>query len=293
VTADLHDLLEDAVSDVEPRDRLPEIRRRTRRARRRRVGALGVVAAGLATAVVAVGAVVLTDDGTRRGTAPDTAAEPGTHVAALYFIGDTPQGPRLFREFRSVPDAPGYASELAALGGPDDPDYRTAVDPADLSDVVVRDSRFVVQVDRRLTPLAVQQVVFTLSAAAQDFLVVELTEPDDRARNVYRRTAVLADVSLSDPVEGRIVSGTFTARGVANSPEGNVPWRIEDAEGAVVLEGFATATGANDRLYFWETEVDVSALDPGTYTFVASTDDPSGGTEGFGPTSDTRTIVVE
>ncbi len=166
MTADLHDLLEDAVSDVEPRDRLPEIRRRTRRARRRRVGALGVVAAGLATAVVAVGAVVLTHDGTRRGTGPDTAAEPGTHVAALYFIGDTPQGPRLFREFRSVPDADGFASELAALGRPDDPDYRTAVDPEALPDVVGDDGRYELLVDRGLSPLAVQQLVFTLTAAA-------------------------------------------------------------------------------------------------------------------------------
>ncbi len=100
-------------------------------------------------------------------------------------------------------------------------------------------------------------------------------------------------MSISDPVEGRTVSGRFTARGVANSPEGNVLWRIEDTAGGVALDGFATATGANDRLYFWETEIDVSALAAGTYTFVASTDDPSGGTEGFGPTSDTRTIVVE
>ena len=48
-----------------------------------------------------------------------------------------------------------------------------------------------------------------------------------------------------------------------------------------------------DKLYPWETAVDVSGLAPGTYTFVALTDDPSGGAEGAGPTYDTRTIVVE
>ncbi len=49
-----------------------------------------------------------------------------------------------------------------------------------------------------------------------------------------------------------------------------------------------------DRLYEWETEpIDVSALPSGRYTFVAMTSDPSGGAEGFGPTSDTRTIIVE
>jgi hypothetical protein len=48
-----------------------------------------------------------------------------------------------------------------------------------------------------------------------------------------------------------------------------------------------------DRLYPWETEIDVSDLEPGTYTFAAMTDDPSGGAEGPGATTDTRTIVVE
>jgi hypothetical protein len=293
VTDDLHDLLEDAVSDVEPRDRLHQIRRRTRRARRRRAAGLGVVAAGVATAVVAVVAVLVTPDGTRRTTTPDAAAEPDTHVAALYFVGDTPAGPRLFREFRRVEDAPGFASELAALAAPDDPDYRTLVEPGALAGADVRDGSFVVPVERRLAPLAAQQVVFTLTAAAQELLPVAFTTGERPPWVVARRTRVLADVSISDPQEGSVVTGTVTARGVASSPEGTVPWRIEDAGGDVALEGFATASGAYDRLYPWETEIDVSGLAPGTYTFVASTDDPSGGTEGFGATSDTRTIVVE
>jgi hypothetical protein len=36
----------------------------------------------------------------------------------------------------------------------------------------------------------------------------------------------------------------------------------------------------------------VSGLAPGTYSFVALTDDPSGG-EGPGPTEDSKTIIVE
>ena len=46
-----------------------------------------------------------------------------------------------------------------------------------------------------------------------------------------------------------------------------------------------------DKLYPWTAEVDVSGSQPGTYTFVALTDDPSDG-EGAGPTEDTKTIVV-
>ena len=61
----------------------------------------------------------------------------------------------------------------------------------------------------------------------------------------------------------------------------------------MVKEGFATAEGWMDKLYPWETEVDVSDLEPGEYTFVAMTDDPSGGTEGGGPTEDSKTIIVE
>jgi hypothetical protein len=38
--------------------------------------------------------------------------------------------------------------------------------------------------------------------------------------------------------------------------------------------------------------VDVSSLAPGTYTFLASNDDPTGLDDGIGPDTDTRTIVV-
>ena len=104
------------------------------------------------------------------------------------------------------------------------------------------------------------------------------------------QATVVNQVIINDPVEGLEVTGTFTARGAANSFEANVPWELRDGE-TVVRQGFATATGAGDRLHPWETEVDLSGLAPGDYTFVASTDDPSGG-EGAGPYSDTRTITV-
>ena len=102
---------------------------------------------------------------------------------------------------------------------------------------------------------------------------------------------VLALVNVTTPEEGATVSGTFTASGVASSFEATVPWEIRQGE-TVVMKGFATAEGWMDKLYPWETEVDVSGLAPGDYTFVAMTDDPSGG-EGFGPTEDTKAITVE
>ena len=60
----------------------------------------------------------------------------------------------------------------------------------------------------------------------------------------------------------------------------------------MVASGFATAEGWSDRLHPWETEVDVTDLEAGTYTFEARTADDSEG-EGPGPDVDTRTVVVE
>ncbi len=60
-----------------------------------------------------------------------------------------------------------------------------------------------------------------------------------------------------------------------------------------MLQNSAQAEGWEGQPVPWEAEIDVSSLEPGTYTFVALTDDPTGGTEGPGPTYDTRTIVVE
>ena len=73
-----------------------------------------------------------------------------------------------------------------------------------------------------------------------------------------------------------------------------MPWELRGAGGDVVVrERLRTAEGWMDRLYPWETEpIDVSDLAPGTYTFVAMTDDPSGGAEGAGPSVDTRTDHV-
>jgi len=102
---------------------------------------------------------------------------------------------------------------------------------------------------------------------------------------------VLALVSVTSPESGAEVSGTFTASGVASSFEATVPWEVRDSSGTVVLDGFSTAEGWMDRLYPWQSEVDVSGLAPGEYTFAAMTDDPSGG-EGPGPFEDTKVISV-
>jgi hypothetical protein len=252
-------------------------------------------------------------------TEPTSPAETGGSAemttVPVYFVGETPQGPRLFREFRKV-EADNPLAEAAALmtaGDAVDADYRTLYPGGSFADVQYADGAFVVEVkdDGWKTPapgmskseakLAIQQLVYTLQGVQQERapVVVQLGGSAtplfgiDTSAGVKeaKQLDVLGLVNVTTPEEGQEVSGKFTAEGVASSFEATVPWQIRQGE-AVVKEGFATAGGWVDKLYPWQTEVDVSGLEPGEYTFVAMTDDPSGG-EGPGPTEDTKTIIVK
>ena len=150
--------------------------------------------------------------------------------------------------------------------------------------------------------LAIEQVVYSVQAFAQTRIPVQFqiegqpvdqvygiptNEPLDRAPELD----VLALVNISNPTEGRVVEGSFSADGVASSFEGTVPWELRDASGAVVRDGFAQGT-MEDHLTPWATgPIDVSDLPPGTYTFVASTATPSD-TDFYVPTTDTRSVVI-
>jgi hypothetical protein len=246
---------------------------------------------------------------------------PQTTTAGGYYLGDTTGGPRLFREFTRVPaDNPLDAGLAALQQAPDDPDYWTpwpsgafseahfdGIGDEGLIQVVLADSSLhdrPAGMSQAEAEAAVQQVVYTMQAATQTRAAVQFVydhNPIDQVLGVPTAEplanasplATLSHVSISDPAEGQEVSGTFHATGVANSFEANVRWEIRQGD-TVPLEGFFTATGwMADRLFPFGGDVDVSSLGPGTYTFVVSEDDPSGGAEGNGPDTDTRTIVVQ
>lgn len=99
-------------------------------------------------------------------------------------------------------------------------------------------------------------------------------QPSEKPSPLPRTSAL---ITLSAPAEGATVAESFQASGKANSPEANVPWEVRDSSGETVLDGFATADGWMDKLYPWKTKVDVSDLEPGTYVFIARTDDTSDG----------------
>lgn len=237
-----------------------------------------------------------------------------TTTVPVYFVGDTPQGPRLYREFRAVEGDNPAAEALALMTAGDtlDPDYRTLYPGgtfagveigSDVIEVSVPDESWTTMPDgmsENDARLAAQQLVYTVQGIAQSRLPVEIVldgEPADLfglggQLGNEPELDVRAMVNVTSPEEGATVADTFTASGVASSFEATVPWQVRQGD-TVVKDGFATAEGWMDKLYPWETEVDVSDLDPGTYTFVALTDDPSGGAEGGGPTEDSKTIIVE
>ena len=260
---------------------------------------------------------------TTPGTAPETAPaaeEPATASAppsaasgltlAGYYLGATPSGRYLYREFDRVQAADPLSGAVTLLStAPQDPDYSTPWRPGDLRDARVDGGAIEVTVagDRADRPAgmskhdateAVQQVVYTLQAAAQSRLPVHFSTPTVLGVDTSEPVAnapqldVLSPVSVTSPAEGDTVSGTLRASGVASSFEATVPWQIRQGD-KVLKQYSANAEGWLDKLYPWQADIDVSDLAPGEYTFVAMTDDPSGGTEGDGPVEDTRTITVK
>ena len=349
MTADdrrLTDLVQAAAETIEPTDRLSAIRARAsaegERRRRRTWLLTGGVSLATAAAVAAVAFAVnplgadRADDGvagtpgtsdTPRATDPasptaDATPEPGEQVTVpVYYVGETPQGPRLFREFHRVAAADRLreAARAATGGTPADPDYRSAwgVDVIEgvsfdgAGDAAEYGVSFRPElasdpptIDPAEAELAIQALVYTIQGAGRstapvtfwlDGQQVDSLLGIDTSGGVTRAPPldVLALVNVTTPEQDWIVTGgTLTASGVASSFEATVPWAILDTAGAQVLTGFATAEGWMDRLYPWEVAIDVSSLPPGDYVFVARTDDPSGGAEGPGPTEDTKAFTI-
>jgi hypothetical protein len=304
MTDDLSTLLHDAVADVEPTDRLDEIRARTaspaRSAARPWFYAAGATV--LATAATLAAFAVLGNDHDNDAGPIDHAHEADTVLVPAYFVGDTPQGPRLFREFDRVPgDDPLTAALLRIQEPATDPDYTTGWPEGSFESVTLGDDVIDVELGDAAPEafagtwegLPDQQVVYTLQGVLGQRLPVQFLqdgEPVGDPVDAAPQNDVLSLVSISDPAEGNEYEGSFIARGRANSFEATVPWEIRDGD-TVVKRGSATALGTIDKLYSWKTDVDLTGIAPGTYTFVAMTDDPSGG-EGPGPFTDTRTIVV-
>lgn len=254
-------------------------------------------------------------DGTPTTSASTAPTSGDASAVPAYYVGTTPQGDRLYREFVQVAGVDRLVATAAAVtsGDPVDPDYRTlwpkgrfasVTKTADAIELSLADDAWLEggSLNPEQARLAVQQLVYSLQGAIGERLPLRVTYDGKPATTLLGirvgdgltaapELDVMALVNITEPAEGTAVGDTFTATGRASSFEATVPWEVQDSSGKVVLDGFATAEGWIDRLYPWTSEVDVSELPAGTYTFVARTDDPSGG-EGGGPTEDTKRITV-
>jgi len=324
------DLLQEVADRVQPGDRLDAIRAATADGARRTArgwwaaGGVGLVAASVVTALA------LTTGGAPRGNEPGPA-EPAPSTTAVssaccravpvYFVGDTPDGPRLFREFQrgdGPESAETFALDAALQGDSLDPDYRSAwPDGTSSRGYFVTEELITVSLTGDLhdrptgmsqdeAQLAIEQVVRTAQGVfGHGRIPVQLLLDDARTDQVLgvpaseplatgSDLAVLAHVSLSEPSEGQEVDNDrpFTVKGVGSSFEGTIVTRIERFEGgSVVDEKPAIAGWEEPRLYPFEVTFDLTDVAPGAYVVTSRTDDPSG--EGRFHTDTRRMTIVD
>ncbi len=310
----VREMLREVADGVEPGDRLDAIRSATSGGRRTSrgwwaAGSVGLVAASVVTALA------LTTGGTPRGSDPGPAEpaptrttatyDPLTRWVPVYFVGDTPDGPRLYREFLRGVDPEGaetFALNAALIGAAVDPEYRSLW-PEDAAVGRYLTTTDLLTVDllgdlhdrpAGMSPaeaaLAVEQVVRTAQAQygqvpvrlrlnggiTDQVLGVPTSEPLTPGSEL----AVLARVSITDPFEGASVDNDepFLVVGVGNSFEGNIVTQIQRLEGVVeiVKEKPAIAGTYEDVLFPFEVTFDLTDVPPGDYLVVSRTDDPSG-----------------
>lgn len=332
----IKDLLAEVADSVEPGDRLDAIRAATAAsARRTRRGWWGAGGVGLVAASV-VAAMVLSTGGTPHGDAPDpaepattrtTATPVPTSTVGVYYLGETPDGPRLYREVRQLEGDPLDVAVSAAVGrsltgvglAPLDPDYRVPWPPLTQARAALDVTGDVIEIDLGGDPqddlhdrgtltetearLAVEQLIRTAQGVVGGRLPVRFLvfgEPTDQVLGVPASEPlsagpdldVLARVSLTAPREGQVVprGGGLIVDGMANSFEGTVVITVQRWEGTAVVAQRPTIAGwGSDRLFPFTERIDVLDVPPGDYLVIARTDDPSG--EGRFDT-DTRRITI-
>lgn len=247
-------------------------------------------------------------------------SEPAGSGQALpvYFVGDGPDGPRLFREFVQATGADPLteAAGLVDSGGAQDPDYRTLWPGGAIAGAEASDGMLVVRLEgdafteapdgmrKRDARLAIQQLVYTLQGVQQERVPVQLVresgpqtlfgldiaEPFKQASPLK----VLNHVNITTPEQGATVAqGPLAVSGAANSFEANVICGLAGTESDEGDTPFTAEGWMEDKLFPFSGELDLSAVEPGEHTIFCSTDDPSGGAEGNGPHTDTKDITVE
>ncbi|HET6561364.1 MAG TPA: Gmad2 immunoglobulin-like domain-containing protein [Marmoricola sp.] len=348
---ELRHLLDDAVSDVDPAPALSAIRNRTKvtpmnRHRSWLVAAAAAVAVGAATVTTVAltgddgarpdraGPVATPDatpdgDGNGNGDSATTSPEPTesgapevAQAVPVYYVGETPAGPRLFREFHrmTVPDDPAATAKAALVEALSssalDPDYHSPWAGLDLTVGLVTQAGDTIVVDlgggegyggslrerplgmsRAEADMAVEQLIHTVQAVYQEAAPVQLLLHGDHIDTLLGVPVaeplaagdpmqVQGTVWIIDPQDGDEVTSPFTVEGRGAFFEANVSWQLLDGD-RVVDEGFAMAEECC-TLSPYSFEVEAA---PGDYVLRVYDADMSGG-EGGGEAEDTKRITV-
>lgn len=239
--------------------------------------------------------------------APPTATE---WALPLYYVVDSPTGPRLAREFRRLPaDVEAASAALTALFADQDgtvPGHRSLwAGDAELAGPVTHEGG-VVTVDLATpgaTPtdpvLAVQQLVYTVTGALGTADPVQILVGGEQVPRLWGDGVVTGQpvaradplgvrllVGIDDPEEGAELRSPVRISGEAAVFEATLLWEVR-RDGAVLRSG-ATSTAEGQRFAAYAFSLD---LPPGDYEIVVMEDDPSGGA-GRPVMTDSRRITV-
>jgi spore germination protein GerM len=231
---------------------------------------------------------------------PDAPQASG--AVAVYYLMDTTNGPRLYREFHQRPstgEPVRDAVEAMLTVPPDDPDY-TSLWPSATEVLGVEVDGGTATVDLSAEALegsagsefeekSVQQLVHTVTAADTSVRSVQLTFEGEVRESLWGAVQVdqplsrapqagtLGPVWLLVPVEGASIARGAEFGGVATVFEATVNWQwLQD--GRVVAEGFSTASEGAPGRGDWSAAVDVP---PGTYELQAFESSAKDGSQTF------------
>ncbi|MBW0118049.1 Gmad2 immunoglobulin-like domain-containing protein, partial [Pseudonocardia abyssalis] len=224
---------------------------------------------------------------------------PAVTASALpvYFVAETADGPRLYREFRRVETAdPASDAVREMFAGAVDPDYRTPWPAGTALRAPVGTGSGVITVDLTGLPadlgLPLQQLVYTVQGALRSTDPVRILvdgEPVDGLADPVPRAdpyATRSLVQIDAPADGAVVGGPVEVTGEAAVFEATLHWQVL-SDGEVVASGF-TGTAEGQVFAAFAFTVD---LPPGEHVVRIAEDDPSDG-EGRPVLTDDKAITV-
>jgi len=224
----------------------------------------------------------------------------------VYFLGDGTT--KLFREFAKAAgggDDATRALRAMLAGTARDPDYASPWSADDAARVTAVDGVLVVDLDGSVAATtlpaaqasaAVQQLVYTVTAAAGDDLPVEIrvgaaAQPTLFGHAVARTVSRAPQADVQAPAwitsTSTATPGQVVVAGVGTGFEGTLLCTVTDASGAEVARE-AVQAGSNGRFAEFSATVPLPA---GTYTVAVQAPDESDG-EGAAPVPDTKTVTV-